>query len=201
MKTLVLTLLSAAFASPVPVPAEPPADIVFDVLRNGQAFGRHEVRFDEGQDGALLVDIDISLRAGLGPITVFRYEHAAEEVWRDGQLVSLEAETLKDGDRVAVDVERGSDADLADLIPSSYWLGYDPALTRILNTETGAPMPVEIEDLGLETIETASGEIEARHIRMTGTLTVDLWYDAEGRWVGCVFEARGQTIRYVLQDV
>ncbi|GLK52207.1 DUF6134 family protein [Maricaulis virginensis] len=199
MKTLVLTLLSTAFASPAPVPAEPPADIVFDVLRNGQAFGRHEVRFDEGEAGELLVDIDIELRAGLGPITVFRYEHAAEEVWRDGQLVSLEAETLKDGDRIAVDVERG-DTGLIDLMPSSHWLGYDPAERRILNTETGEAMPVEIEDLGLETVETASGEIEARRIRMTGTLTVDLWYDAEGRWVGCAFEARGQSIRYVLQD-
>ncbi|MED5550434.1 MAG: DUF6134 family protein [Pseudomonadota bacterium] len=198
MKTLALILLTAV-AWPASVSAEPPADIVFDVLRNGQDFGRHEVRFDAGQDGALLVDIDIELRAGLGPITVFRYEHSSEEVWRDGQLVSLEAETLKDGDRVAVDVERG-DTGLIDLMPSSHWLGYDPAERRILNTETGEPMPVEIEDLGVETIETASGMIEARHIRMTGTLTVDLWYDAQGRWVGCAFEARGQSIRYVLQD-
>jgi hypothetical protein len=52
----------------------------------------------------------------------------------------------------------------------------------------------------METIETASGTVDARRIRMSGTLTVDLWYDADGRWVGCEFEARGQSIRYVLRD-
>ena len=55
--------------------------------------------------------------------------------------------------------------------------------------------------MGSDWVETASGAlIEARHVRMTGTLTVDLWYDASGRWVGCAFSARGQDIRYVLRD-
>jgi hypothetical protein len=53
----------------------------------------------------------------------------------------------------------------------------------------------------MDRVEAASGaRIDARHVRMTGTLTVDLWYDASGRWVGCVFTARGQEIRYVLRD-
>ena len=206
MTLIALTVLLAA-SLPAPVPAEPPADIVFDVYRNGTPFGEHAVRFEETGAGDLRVEIDIELKAGFGPITVFRYEHEAEEIWSDGALVRLEAATLKDGDWNRVEVERaGPDtlvsggAEMAYLAPSSHWRGYAADTARILNTETGDPMSVQIEDLGMDTIETGAGTVEARHIRMSGTLTVDLWYNADGRWVGCEFEARGQTIRYVLRD-
>ena len=206
MSMLVIPVLLTT-SLPAPVPAEPPADIVFDVYLNDTPFGEHAVRFGETGSGDLRVEIDIELTAGFGPITVFRYEHEAEEVWRDGRMARLEAATLKDGDWTRVDVARtGPDtiisgsAELACLPPSSHWRGYSASTGRILNTETGDPMPVEITDLGMETIETASGTVDARRIRMSGTLTVDLWYDADGRWVGCEFEARGQTIRYVLRD-
>ena len=206
MTLLAIPVLLAA-SLPAPVPSEPPADIVFDVYRNDSRFGEHAVRFDETAAGDLRVEIDIELEAGFGPITVFRYEHEAEEIWNDGRLARLEAATLKDGDWNRVQVERaGPDtllsgtAELAYLLPSSHWRGYGADTDEILNTETGDPMSVEIEDLGMETVETAAGPVQARHIRMSGTLTVDLWYDADGRWVGCEFEARGQTIRYVLRD-
>lgn len=207
MTPILLPVLLVATALPAPLPSEPPDDIVFDVYRNDTEFGHHAVRFGETPSGALRVDVDIELTAGFGPVTVFRYEHEAEEVWQDGRLVELTAATLKDGDWTRIDVEPDTDATpdaqdaaLAALMPSSHWRGYSPATGTILNTETGEPMAVEIEDLGMERIATETGEVEARHIRMTGTLQVDLWYDEAGRWVGCRFEARGQSIRYVLQD-
>lgn len=206
MTLLAIPVLLAA-SLPAPVPAEPPADIVFDVYRNDTPFGEHAVRFDQTAGGDLRVEIDIELEAGFGPITVFRYEHEAEEIWSDGRLARLQAATLKDGDWNRVDVERAGPDTLVSgsvergyLPPSSHWRGYAAGTGEILNTETGDAMAVEIEDLGMDTVETAAGPVEARHIRMSGTLTVDLWYDADGRWVGCEFEARGQTIRYVLRN-
>jgi hypothetical protein len=185
-------------ATAAPLTSPVPQDVVFDVYRNGSEFGQHSVRFSRTPDGALTVEIDIALRAGLGPITVFRYEHASQEVWRAGELVSFSSETLRDGDTLTVDL----DAPRAGALPlSSHWQGYEPDWETVLNTETGEPMPVEIVDMGRDWVETASGAlIEARHVRMTGTLTVDLWYDASGRWVGCAFSARGQDIRYILRD-
>ena len=185
-------------AGPTPMPQAQPPDLVFDVLRNDKAFGTHRIDFESGADGVLEVDVDIELRAGFGPVTVFRYEHSSEERWRNGELVDISGSTLKDGDRDSFELE-GSDR-LLDLAPSSHWRGYDPATGTILNTETGEPMEVRIVDLGMDTVETATGPVQARHYRLTGTLTVDLWYDETGRWVGCEFEARGQTIRYVLQS-
>lgn len=205
--TTLVTTLFAMGAAPRALAGDIPRDIVFDVYRNGSEFGRHAVRFGRDEVGDLVVDVDIALRAGIGPITVFRYRHEAEEVWSDGQLQQLTASTLKDGERTAVDIRRedgvlsGVEADgFAGLAPSSHWRGYDVAADTILNTETGQAMDVEIADLGWSRVETASGPVRARHLRMAGTLTVDLWYDETGRWVGCAFEARGQSIRYVLRD-
>lgn len=201
-------MLVADDTAVAPIPRDAvPRDIVFDVYREGSEFGEHAIRFERTQNGALIVNVEVELTAGLGPLTVFRYEHRAEEVWREGELVRLTASTLKDGERRHVDIERVDGDMLAsagkpipELLPSSHWRGYDPAMQTVLSTETGQPMPVTVEDLGMDVVETASGPVRARHIRVTGTLPMDLWYDASGRWVGCAFEARGHFIEYVLRS-
>ncbi|MHA6288546.1 DUF6134 family protein [Maricaulis sp. CAU 1757] len=188
--------LSAFDSAPLsPVPASPPEDVVFDVFRNGASFGEHRIDFEATGPNGFTAEVDISLRAGVGPLTLFRYEHNSAEVWRGGELQSVTGSTLKDGDRLTYEVD-GADPVL-DLVPSSHWAGYEPGTDQVLNTETGEVMDVAVEDLGLVSFESANGIVEARHIRLSGSLTVDLWYDSEGRWIGCEFEARGQTIRYV----
>tara|TARA_R110000868_G_scaffold2321_2_gene17215 strand:+ start:14181 stop:14828 length:648 start_codon:yes stop_codon:yes gene_type:complete len=202
--TGLLALVSLASA---PAGASVPGyeDIHFQVLRNGTPFGEHIVRFSQNEAGELVVDIDIELKVQFGPLLVFHYTQDAEETWQEDELVSLTAQTLRGGRRYAVEIDRTPDSasqperdSLADLQPSSHWRGYTPGTETILNTETGEPMPVVIEDLGTDEFETANGLVSARRLRMTGTLSVDLWYDSDGTWIGCEFEAQGQTIRYVL---
>ncbi|MEM9180281.1 MAG: DUF6134 family protein [Pseudomonadota bacterium] len=36
---------------------------------------------------------------------------------------------------------------------------------------------------------------------MKSDLTVDLWYDAQSRWVKLAFQVRGQDIEYVLNEL
>lgn len=221
MKILVLAagvLSLAAFSgvSDAAMPSDPRGGetIRFNVYRGNSDFGTHQIRFT--RDGEELVaEVSIRLRAGFGPVTVFRYEHDSVERWRDGQLVALEGETLKDGSRFAVEAVRSggevvsegvlpegdqhSETFPLDIIPSSHWRGYEEDLSKILNTEHGDAMEVRITDLGFDQIEADGGMIQARRIRLEGTLTVDLWYDENGYWAGCEFEARGQRIRYVRQ--
>ncbi len=199
-----LALLTVAAPT---VEADTPHDVAFDVFRNGSPFGEHRIVFSERSDGRIKVEIDIELRVGFGPLPLFRYEHESVEVWEGADLISLTAATLKDGDWTRYALERGADGRLVSdagrieaLIPSSHWSGYVAGLSAILNTETGEPMAVTIEDLGMDRIETAGGMIAARRFRMTGTVTVDLWYDTEGDWVGCAFSIRDQDIVYRLRD-
>src|SRR3546814_1968732 len=57
-----------------------------------------------GDDSVVEVAIDIAVDV-LG-ITVFRFTHRAEEVWRGGQLWSLVSDTDDDGTRWRVQAER-----------------------------------------------------------------------------------------------
>ena len=81
--------------------------IEFDVYRGDSRFGTHILRFEE-QAGELRVIADVDLRVRIGPITAFRYEHDSVEVYRNGELVSYEGETLKDGERLIVELERAN---------------------------------------------------------------------------------------------
>jgi len=176
-----------------------PTDIRFEVFRNNARMGEHAVAFSRTDAGDLRVDVDIDLAVRLGPIPVFRYQHDATEYWREGQLIAIQAATFSEGEwsRWQASLADSDGTGLFTLPPSSHWTRYDTGVAAILNTETGEAMPVEIVSLGMEDFPTTSGTVVAERIRMTGTLTVDLWYDVNGNWVGCEFEARGQRIRYV----
>ena len=210
----------AAFVSPaLAVNREAVPDtgtIAFDVFRGDSRFGTHILRFEENGD-ELRVTTDVELRVRIGPVTVFRYEHDAVEVYEDGRLTRIDSTTLKDGEQLSVSLSRngdvfsglGSDEDgnrqpvslPASLTPSSHWAGYAPGLDTVINTETGNEMPVTITELGMTNIEVGGRQIEARHIRLEGSLTLELWYDANGEWVRSRFSARGQDITYVRRDI
>ncbi len=185
--------------------------IAFDVLRNGKPLGSHIVSF-ETVDDALIVTVDVDLKVKIGPFTPFRYRHDVREVWRDGRLDTLSAETLKDGDTYGLEARRQGDGTLVvdgrdyqgdapgDIIPSTWWNIAVLEQDRALNSENGELMDVAVTSLGRETIEAAGRDIEAEHYRLEASLTLDLWYDDAGRWVKCAFVARGSDIEYVLAE-
>lgn len=210
--------LAAAQEAPADDPGFPnyqPRDgevIAFDVYRGRSDFGSHEVRFSR-EGGELLTETRIRLRAGFGPITVFRYEHDARARWNGDTMVSMTSRTLKDGDTFEIDArtedgalvtsgvaEGGreiSERFTSPILPSSHWHAYPIGAERMLNTETGEPMAISVTYMGREEIEADGGTIQADRYRLEGSLTLDLWYDADGRWAACAFDARGQSIRYV----
>ncbi|WP_019961994.1 DUF6134 family protein [Woodsholea maritima] len=207
--------LSPAYANTPDISPEPVSGetIIFDVYRGEDThFGTHRIAFSrDGQD--LISQIDIDLRAGIGPITVFRYQHQSTERWSDGRLIELSNRTLKDGEAYTLEAhltpeglsvtgktpegEPVSEVYRAPFLPSSHWHGYPVDLQSMINTEHGTPMETEITYLGQAQIEADGQMIQAHHFRLQSTLTLDLWYDMNGRWAGCAFEARNQSIRYV----
>ena len=186
--------------------------VAFDVYRGRSDFGVHEVRFSR-EGGDLLTETRIRLRAGFGPITVFRYEHDARARWNGDTLVSMTSRTLKDGDTFEIDARMEDGAlvtsgvaedgrEIAErftsaILPSSHWHAYPLAAERMLNTETGEAMDIQVSYVGREEIEADGGMIMADRYRLEGSLALDLWYDEDGRWAACAFDARGQSIRYV----
>ena len=77
----------------------------FEVLRNGQPFGRHTIVVSGNRDG-MEAETNVSLSARLGPVVLYRWEQHCTETWSTGVLTGLNCSTLKDGRRVIVRARR-----------------------------------------------------------------------------------------------
>lgn len=210
MRSLALAAIAAALLVSAPASAVPSGAgrIAFDVTRNGQPFGRHTITVS-GAEADLRAVSTVSLRATLGPLTAYSLEQTCSERWARGALTSLVCSTIKDGRRTQVRAEMvngrlrvtgasGEHWFPATAFPSSWWTR-PPLNTRtLIDTQTGSPIQVRITNMGRDTIEVAGQRITAERIRVTGSISADLWYDTQGRWVGCNFRARGQNIAYRL---
>lgn len=183
--------------------------ISFSVLREGKPFGSHAVSFSTSADGALVARTAVSLKAGLGPVTLFRYQLDATETWLNGQLEKVSGSVNDDGKKRSVTATRrgktlnvsGSDFKgeaPAGIVPASHWNYAQTKSGRLLSTEDGEIIEVNVVRKGREMIRAGNKTIEANRYLMDSALDVDLWYDDAGRWVKLAFNARGQKIEYVL---
>ncbi len=205
---LAVSLSLACPAAQAEASPRTPGSVSFEVLRGGHPFGRQNVTVTRSGD-QLIASTSADLRASLGPINFFHYTQACRETWVDGALQHLSCNTTRGGRPSPVEgvVQGGSFQTRGPLgpvemplgvLPTSWW-SRPPLTTReMLNTETGARLPVRITLIGRETINAGGRHIQADHIRVAGTLSVDLWYDEAGHWVSCAFSASGQHMTYRL---
>ena len=184
----------------------PAESLNFQVLRDGDPIGSHRVSFRR-VGGETHVHIALNLEVGLGFITLFRYEHENREVWRDGRLQSLDARTHDDGEDTWVKA-RASEAGLeiegsagsylapADTVPTSYWNKAMVGRTRLLDTQSGRLIDVDVKPAGPERIVVGGRAIDAQRYEISGELRASLWYDTDDTWAGLAFTARGGEIDY-----
>jgi len=163
----------------------------FDVLRHDDVIGDHVFTFSRDA-GDLVVEVAIDIAVGFLGVTLFRFTHRAEEVWRGGLLQALTSETDDDGTLWQVRYERRGDMlrgsvngapaeSPGDILPASLWHRDTPAATRLLDTVDGAIKPVAAEVL--------AGP-PTGHFRLTGGLEREVWTDAACGLARVVFPAR-----------
>lgn len=208
-------LLAAAFAlvfalaiSEVAHAASAAGRLEFEILRGGRPFGRQGVTVSV-RDGALHAETSADLQARLGPISLFSYTQRCSESWRNGALVALQCLTRQNGHSknvegalnagaLRVSGTQGLVAFGPGTLPTSWWTRPPLSTREMINTETGARLPVRVTLVGRETIVANGTRIQADHIRVQGTLAVDLWYDEAGHWVSCAFTAGDEHMTYRL---
>jgi hypothetical protein len=210
--------LAPAVAQPAPEPtveasaAWSPRDgeqLYFDVYRDGGKFGRHVVTFSRSGD-RLTVASDIELKVAVGPVNFFHYVHKVTEQWSNGQLVSVNSRTKKDGKwtelsaqaadggmRIAGSALNGVRPGIA--IPSTHWNIAEMRGRSMLSTETGELLQIDVIDQGSDKVKTEAGLIDARRYLLKSNMDATFWYDASGRWVKCAFASQGSKIEYVLR--
>ena len=186
-------------------------DIIrFDVRRQGKPFGTHEVRFDVLPDGTIKAYTNVKLRAGFGPIPLYRYDLQATERWQDGRLIGLEGEVYKDGKEGSVTAQADGDGIEVDgtgfdgtapagIVPASHWNIAQTQASVLLSSENGQLIDVSVRPEGREMLEIAGETVEANKFLLDSDIDVTLWYDDAGRWLKLSFSARGQDIDYVLE--
>ena len=201
-RRLFLSGLAAAAAAPLfpasaalPVPAG--RQLLFDVIRKGKKIGWHRLRFEPTADG-LKVLVDVSLKVGLGPITLFSYQHNATEIWRGEEFVSVEALTIQNSKHmavtarrtatgVAVDGPKGKFVAPANTLAATHW-NRRMLDGPFLNTQTGEVQRPKVARRGEATIPSRGGPIRAEHFAMTGEVELDTYYDDGPTWAGLRFK-------------
>lgn len=197
---------------PTPWVATDGAVIDFTVLRKGKPFGRHMLTFERSGDGDLTVTTDVDLQVKFGPITAFKYRLDSVENWVNGQLTSLSGTSNSDGRKgkvsatetngeLTVESTKFTGTLPPTIIPSSHWNRLQVYQDRMLSTETGEVLDIDVEVIGDDTVMVGDQPVPATHYRLKSDLTVDLWYDAQSRWVKLAFQVRGQDIEYVLNEL
>lgn len=201
--------LSTSLGVSAAMAAEPAKQWDFRVYLDDREIGYHRVRMTPQEDGTR-VSTEARFDVKFLFISAFRYEHRSDEMWRDACLYGIDARTDKNGDELFVRGEASGDGisvqtpdgerQLPGCVRSfAYW---DPELlqtTRLLNAQTGAYQPVQIEALGQASLDVDGREIDARKYRlMVDNSAVDLWYTPEMEWLALESTTRdGYRIRYL----
>ncbi len=143
-------------------------------------------------------------------IVVHREEADRREVWRNGQLVSYDSLTKKNGKRLAVKgrasgskfIIEGLDGRIeapAAVHPSNPWSITITEKTLLLATASGKLLKGKVTPAGEETIELPDRKVKARRFKVTGDLDLDLWYDENDVVVRFTYADDGENVIFTLQ--
>ena len=205
-------LIIALYLLPVTGSASAIDTYLFRVLLDDKPVGSHrmDIRFN---GDVTQVDIQASLDVKLLFLSVYRYQHVNTETWYQGCLQSIESTTDDNGELYQLKARRNAENLIVEngqefqmlqgcVRSFAYW---DPGLLqddRLLNAQTGEYQPVEIKELGEESIIVSSRPTLARRLQLvTDEDVIDLWYQQDNRWVALESVTRGgRTLRYELMQ-
>ena len=198
-------LLAAPSAAQSPAT---PRNLSFRVSRKGSHMGSLRLGFTrEGDRLIARTQVDLSVHAAF--LRVFHYTHDSTEIRRDGQLLSLQAETYDDGQRYRVQATpQGESLKLQgpagtrtvpprSLTSNSVW---HPAFVRqrnLIDCEKARFEALTVEPLGQRLMAVLGAQRLVTGHRITVSYARgEVWHDQAGEWVHSVFQTKGETLTY-----
>lgn len=182
---------------------------VFTLYRGDKKIGEQTLEVSRsGNQINVAVDIDIDVRI-LG-LSAYTYQLSSREVWSGGMLQRLESRSNDNGTPHRVAAIRGGDTLKIDgsgftgnvsgnPATTTYWSQAFLSRSTWISTQDGKPMQVSASKGGAIEVPTPSGPTRATVWNVRGDIgRLDLFYDANGEWIGNQFEARGEQARFVL---
>lgn len=181
----------------------------FRVFLDDREIGWHHFQLQEHGEVRRLTS-EASFQVRLLFVKLYEYTHLNEETWRDNCLVSIDSQTDDNGKAFEVAGQRqdggflvrsnaGQDALPECVMSFAYW---NPAFleqSRLLNSQNGEYLDVEVAEAGPDALELDGRLIPARRFRLSaGELELSLWYSEQDDWLGLETEAKGgRVLRYV----
>jgi len=145
-------------------------------------------------------------------IPVFTYRHENTENWNSGCLQSITSVTNENGTPYRVEGNAGEngfrlestagEAVLPDCISTfAYWDRSFLQHGKLLNSQTGEYLPVEVDYLGEHTLDTGGSVTAVHRYRLDADdLEIELWYSQEGLWLALQSSVdSGRLLRYVME--
>ena len=175
--------------------AAPASDSTFSVFLDDKPIGEHRFSIGGTEDARSVVS-EASFAVKLLGLTVYRYRHRAVEKWRGDCLSELTATTDDDGkasrvrteaeaDGLAVVTDAGRQALKGCVMSFAYWNLAIQRQPRLLNAQTGRSESVQVSRAGGGTVEVRGRQVAATRWRIDGPAQpIDVWYSAQGEWVG-----------------
>ena len=153
-RTVLAGLGAAVIVPAVPALAAGKASRSFDIFRDGDNIGTHQMDAVLGANG-FEIDIEIKIAVKVVGITAYRYELSNREVWKAGSIVAVDSTVNDDGDKDFAKVRRAGDAlqiegsrytgeAPLESVTTSYFA--TPFLKRRpwVSTQSGAPLKVSV---------------------------------------------------------
>ncbi|MFZ1641138.1 MAG: DUF6134 family protein [Candidatus Contendobacter sp.] len=187
-------------------------ELTFAVSLDDRPIGVH--RFRIADDGATrVVESEASFDVRILRVPVYRYRHRNTETWQNGCLKRIDSETDANGTPYAVDLSKTvmgyrivtpSETQTYEgncLMSFAYWDQRFLQQKRLLNTQTGELIAVEIQSLGESQREIANRTLSVKGFRILAepqNIDIKVFYhSADGRWVALesVLE-NGRMLRY-----
>jgi hypothetical protein len=182
----------------------------FDVFLDDRAIGYQRFALTQAEEGTR-IETQAEFEVKLLRITAFAYDHRNTELWRDGCLQAIDARTDSNGKKYTVSGRsRGTafvvatnegERRLGDCVVSFAYWDKDVLLQsqRLLNSQTGEYVAVQIDSLGRDRIRIGGREVPVERYSLKGKeIDITLAYEAgSGEWVA--LDSRldgGRTLRY-----
>ena len=189
-------------------------ELTFAVSLDDRPIGVHRFRIADG--GAMrVVESEATFDVRILRVPVYRYRHNNTEIWQNGCLKRIDAETDANGTPYTVDLSKTATGytiatqgetqtyEVDCMMSFAYWDQRFLQQPRLLNTQTGELIAVEIQSLGESQREIANRTLSVKGFRILAeSRNVDIqvfYHSADGRWVALesVLE-NGRKLRYAL---
>lgn len=186
-------------------------ETTYSIYRKGKNIGLHSLQI-KTTGNRVDVSANSSITVRVLKIPVFKFNYVSDEVWQDGQLLSVNATTTTNKDIETATLRNNGDSSVmtsngtSKQVPligyaTNHWNASAVEQSILFNTVKGLESNVTIEKISNQTLQIGEKTLSTTHYKYTGDLIVESWYDERNRWVKLAFlGSDGSQITYIIDN-